>query len=639
MVDLSACLPIKWGWIVIIVLSSSTCLPAEPPQLAVSSFAMDALTLTPPTSQDIAASLRNDTWCSAVAADSKRAWNEVPAGVDRSQWVSVVTVGFQGQAEVYAFMFDGPDGAVSMVTHVPFREVWTAAGVATWIWPTDSALGALRLSYRDRQQQPAKRLLKLNVVPWEEKGSEAPAIAKTPNLEDAQTLAPELVYPPVTVMAHAAAFEAGWMPTAAEAPWTATCQIRVEDQACSFKLTLRGEDSEQTLTKLHVPWETYHEHLVRLFRLVESSRGVSDFTQLSRHPLELLTLSEGQLACLVNHELTVFDVKTGKKSWTTEPSVKPANYQPAPQYTGWPTAPAAGKQRNPGPRLLRYRPNLGEFEWATGKIKPLSTTWADLRHGVSTDHADVWTTANGGVLSLVQAGTTVWEHKELEAITAGPQLIADQVVYGQASGRLVSRAIRDGKLLWQQRLPSSPYGKIVPFDTSFLTFSNATETVLAVDAAQGKLLWQCPVGDVLLETPRIIGQQVLLVTKGNRLLLLDTASGKIQKDVHWPTWLVSASLVDSQPEPLLACGDLSGTVTLLSLNDLQPMRTIAVGSQLSGPILYAQKVSYNWPVKQAAESDENLLAEIQDGPTRSGPALLAADAQGFLYILPLSSSE
>ncbi|MDB5339340.1 MAG: Beta-barrel assembly machine subunit BamB [Planctomycetaceae bacterium] len=644
MVDLSARSGRYFCWIIAACLSLNVGnLPAQAPKLAVSSFPLDNITLTPPTTKEFAAQLAGETWCKAVAAETKATWNHVPAGVDRSQWVSLVSVGFKGQADAYAFMFDGPNGSMSMAIHIPFREVWLPGGVAAWIWPTDSVLGALRVGYQDHLQQKSNgTMLKLTVIPWESAAADTVATNKTSNLDDAQTLAPALVLPSVEVMAHAAAFEAGWVPTttaegaasdsAGAALSSAICEVKVEDQACSFRLKIRDGEKEYVLTKLHVPWETYHEHLVRLFRYAKRDRGVSDFSQIARHPVELLALHDGKVACLLNHELAVFDLANGKKTWTTEPTVKPPGYLPVPQYT--PLQNEKGTAR-----LVRYRPALAEFNWESGKITPLAPAGADVRHRFSTTATGDFATSNAGTVSLLRQSKLVWEQKEPDAVSAGPLLIGTDVVYGQATGRLVARSAKDSKVRWESRLPRSLYGMIVPAGESLLVFSNTAEALVAVDAATGKEHWRCPVGDVLLESPLIVGKQVLLATKGNRLLLVDLKSGKVQNELQWPTWLVSVSLINSRPEPLLVCSDLAGTVTLLSPTDLKPTRTILVGAQLTGPLLYADKLSYTWPVPQAAESEENLLAEIKSGPTQAGPVLLAADVQGFIYILPLSSPE
>ena len=644
MVDLSARSGRSLCWIIAAcLLLNVSNLPAQAPKLAVSSFPLDNITLTPPTTKELAAQLAGETWCKAVPAETKGTWNQVPAGVDRSQWVSIVSVGFKGQADTYAFMFDGPNGSMSMATHIPFREVWLPGGVAAWIWPTDSILGALRVGYQDHlQRQSTGGMLQLDVIPWESAAGDAVATSKTTNLDDAQTLAPALVLPAVAVMTHAAAFEAGWVPTATPGGpgaisagadlSSAICEVKVEDQACSFRLKIRDGEKEHTVTKLHVPWETYHEHLVRLFRYAKRSRGVSDFSQIARHPVELMALNDGKLACLLNHELAVFDLVSGKKSWTTEPIVKPPGYLPVPQYTPL-------HKENGTARLVRYRPALAEFNWESGKITALAPAGADIRHRFSTTATGDFATSNAGTVSLLRQGKPLWEQKEPDAVSAGPLLTGNDVVYGQATGRLVARSAKDSKVRWESRLPGSLYGKIVPAGDSLLVFSNSAEALVAVDGAMGTERWQCPVGDVLLESPLIIGKQVLLVTKGNRLLLVDLKSGKVQNELQWPTWLVSVSLINSRPEPLLACSDLAGTVTLLSPTDLKPTRTLLVGAQIAGPILYADKLSYTWPVPQAAESEENLLAEIKSGPTQAGPVLLAADVQGFVYILPLSSPE
>jgi outer membrane protein assembly factor BamB len=657
-VDLSAGFRCHLCWILTGCLLSFTLgLPglsaAEPvpkTKLAVSSFALDAISLTPPTTKEFAAGLSSETWCTAVPAETKGAWSQLPAGVDRKEWVSVVTVGFNGQAETYLFMFNGADGAMSMATHVPFREVWLPSGAAAWIWPADSVMGALRISYQNqrRSQQDSsekksgKRPLSLSIIPWETADSDVLAPpTKTPDLGDARTLSPEQVLPAVEVMTHAAAFEAGWMPRVREAgpipaddspEYSAICEVKVEDQACSFRLKLRAGKSEQTFTKLHVPWETYHEHLVRLFRYVDSGAGVSDFTQLARLPVEPLALNEGRLACLVNHELTVFDLATGKKIWTTQPAVKPVGYYPVPQYT-------TAAKADGGERLIRYRPSLSELSWDAGKLNALAPVAADAQHRFSINGDGDFATSNSGTVSLHHQGKLRWEQKEPDGVSSGPLLTANQVIYGQTTGRLVARSATNGQLVWTGRMSGALYGKIVAAGDSLLVFSNAAEALVALDAATGAVQWQNAVGDVLLETPVVIGTQVLLVTKSNRILLIDLATGAVKKETTWPTWLVSVSLINTRPAPMLACSDLAGTVSLLSLADLKVTREIRVAAQLAGPVLYTDKISYKWPIPKAPESEENLLAEIKDGPTQAGPALLAADAQGFLYIIPLTSPE
>ena len=623
------------GIVAALVVLSVGVVRAEPPAIAVSSFAMDTLTLTPPTAKDIVARLTGETWCVARAVESKGAWNELPAGVDRGEWISLVTVGFNGQAETYALMFDGPEGALSLAVHVPFRETWLAGGVKSWIYPLDGAVGALRVNFLERDQQQKKRLLKLTVVPWRE-GPDVPVTTKNAALDDAQTLAPELVFPPVAVMAHAAAFEAGWAPTSGDAPFEATCEVRVEDQACSFRLTLRDATGEHVVRKLHVPWETYHEHLVRLFRYVEKRTGVSDFVQLGRHPAEVLALHEDRLACLLNQELAVFNLSTGKRSWTTEPAVKPTNYSPVPQYD---QLHRAGGQIE----LVRYRPALMQLDWETGKPTPFCTAGADSRFKFYASHSGEYGTVQGNAAALHRDGKQVWEQQEAAAITAGPLLRGTDFVYGQSTGRLVARSFTGGKVRWESQLPSSLYGQIVDSGGGLLVFSNSAEALLAIDPLTGQERWRTPVGDVLLQTP-IAGavsnlNRVLVATKGNRLLQLDVATGKVQQVVQWPTWLVSVTLIDTQPVSTLAVVDLAGDVTLMNPKDLKVIRTIKAGAPLAGPLLYGTDLPYQWPVPQAAETEENLLNEIKTGPLQRGPGFLAADGQGFLYILPLWSPE
>lgn len=618
---------------------------AEKPELTITAFELDTLSLKPPTSKEIATGINPvgvEPWCVAKGVETKGAWNELPKGVDRSKWMSVVTTGFNEQADAYAFMFNGPEGAMSMAAHLAFRETPIEGG-KVWLWPFAGMYGTIHVQV-DALAKPVEReLLALKVIPWE--GTDAVVVTKTTSsaskkstLDEARTLDPELVFAPVSAMVHAAAFEAGWAPTPGKAKWSGTCEIRVEDSSCSFRLKLKGPEGDETFVKEHVPWETYHEHLVRIFRYVHSKIGVSDLTQLTRGNVELLAVEEGRLACLLNKELAVFDLKTGYKVWTTDPPVKAPSYIAIDQYTARLTDKGQWQ-------LLQYGLKLSELDWATGTPTVLAPIVADSPAHVAAGGSKEWAGISKGTLQFSQAGKLAWEHKQLNPLTAGPTVDGDVVLAGDATGQLVARAKTDGKTRWQQKLPERLYGAIIADQDQLLVFSNEAEALLALDAKTGKTRWTCPTGDVLRQAPIVLGQKLLVVTKGNRVLLVDRTKGTIAQQTQWPTWLVSVAVAAENSPPLLGCTDLAGEVTLLSLDTLKPVRTISANVELTGPMLFVADMPLRWPVvkpKQKAsetEDDENLLTEINEGPVRKGPAWLVTDTTGFLYILPQVTKE
>lgn len=626
---------------VLVVLSTTNLALAEKPELTITSFELDTLPLKPPTGKEIASGLNPvgvEPWCVARSVETKGVWSELPRSADRSQWISVVTTGFNEQADAYAFMFNGPDGAMSMAAHLPFRQIPLEGGALAWIWPFSGMYGTIRI-HHDALAKPVERQpLALKVIPWE--GADSQLVVKTSSstrkessLDEARTLAPELVFAPVAVMVQAAAFEAGWAPTPAKVPWSGTCEVRVEDSSCSFRLKLTSPRGEEQFVKEHVPWETYHDHLVRIFRYVHRQSGVSDLTQLTRGQVDLLAVQEGRIACLLNKELTVFDLKNGRKLWTTDLPMKAHSDQ----YTARQNAQGFWQ-------LLHYGGQLAELDWATGTPTVLAPVLAKSPLHLAAGATQVWAAMAAGTLQCAEKNKLAWEHKQLNPLTIGPLVEGDMVFAGDATGSLVARAKADGTVRWQQKLPGRLYGSIVADQAQLLVFSNETESLLAVDAATGKQRWACPTGDVLRQAPQILGENLLVVTKGNRLLLVDRVKGTVKKQTQWPTWLVSVAVAADHSPPLLGCTDLSGKVTLVSLDTLEPVREIALNMELTGPILFVPEMPLSWPVvkpkKQSAEDeDENLLTEINEGPVRKGPAWLVTDATGFLYILPQESKE
>jgi len=510
---------------------------AEESGFQVSTFALDSLPLNPPNASVAAQQLSADGWRPMTGVKSNTLWNARPTSVKSDRWVSVVTVGFHEQAEAYAFMFDGPQGAMSLAAHLPFRQTPVPGGTA-WIWPADRIGGALQVAV-EHSPESTPQPLKLSVVPWKKEPGETQPTGNSFTLNDARTLKPEEVLPGVEVIAHAAAFQAGWAPTQSAADIQALCEVRVHDQSCSFRLTFTGAKGKRTIEKKHASWDSYHEHLVRLFRFAAAG-GVSDFAQLGEGEVTLLAIRDDRLACLVGRELSVFDLQTGKRLWTTEPTVKPPRYNPPHQYSVI--------DEETSPRLVRHRGAWQEYDWETGKAKAIDP----------------------------------------------PATSPSRYEFSSEQG----------------------------------------ESLAAVDPATGDPQWKTPLGDVLLLPPQPIGEQLLVATKGNQLLLLSATTGKIERQRQWPTWLVSVRVIGDR----VACTDLAGDLTLLSLPDLQTQRIVKLGSEPVGPILYSPQLAHRWPTPVSASAKEDLLAEIKAGPSKSGPVLLITDRDGFVQIVPLAES-
>ncbi|WP_197443028.1 outer membrane protein assembly factor BamB family protein [Lignipirellula cremea] len=596
---------------------------AEEPALIFSTFALDALPLQPPSAAEAAEFLSEGDWRKASPLATRGAWNERPSQAPADRWVSLTTVGFSEQADAYAFQFNGPGGAMSLAAHLPFGQTPVPGGMA-WRWPFETMLGALQVAAESPERDQHRRPLRLQVKQLAADQPDAAPGKGGFSLNEARTLAPEQVFPGVEVIVHAAAFEAGWAPTSGPAEATAVCEVRVLDQACSFRLVLRDGDVEQVVQKDRIPWEDYHDYLVRMFRFAGSS-DVTDFTRLDRGELELAAVQEGRLAYLANRELHVRDLQSRQPVWTTEPARKLATYNPLDQY--------AAVDSDGSSRLIRYRGSMAELDWEDGKATLLKATGAPAWDQLAVSRPAI-AVVEGNAVRYYRQGELVWEQEESAPATAGPLATDAAVVYGLSDGRLLARSAADGRLLWESTSADQPLGAIVAGPANWFVFSAGAETLLAIDPATGEEQWRCKLGDALLQPPALVGSQLLVAVKSNRLLLLDTGSGQIVSQTDWPTWLIAVQPLEVAGKRQVACSDLSGKITLLSLPELQPQRVINLVSQPVGPLLPVASLRYRWEQAAASEED-NLLAEIQGADAPAGPVLLVTDVDGFLSILPL----
>ena len=158
-------------------------------------------------------------------------------------------------------------------------------------------------------------------------------------------------------------------------------------------------------------------------------------------------------------------------------------------------------------------------------------------------------------------------------------------------------------------------------------FDAETETVAALAAPGGTERWRQAVGDVLVAAPRVCGQALLVATKGNRLMLLNPATGAVLHEVRWPTWLLGVQIVSRTTGTFVVCRDLRGRVAFLSGANLRTLRIVQTGVTLVGEPVHAPCAPLPWP--GSAAGDPLAVAS----PATPTPAVLVCDDAGFCYAL------
>ncbi len=166
----------------------------------------------------------------------------------------------------------------------------------------------------------------------------------------------------------------------------------------------------------------------------------------------------------------------------------------------------------------RSRPHRGEFT-ITGQAGP-------ALHGdtVITGFSD------GELVAMALSdGATVWsadlsnERTEFADVDSTPVMAGDTlVVSGYASG-LYGVDPADGAILWQ--VPGEAYGTVATLDR-MVYVPQADGHVLAVDAADGEVLWRTTVFKGVPRTPAVTRRYVMVPVE-KRLLLLDRGTGRV----------------------------------------------------------------------------------------------------------------
>jgi hypothetical protein len=135
-----------------------------------------------------------------------------------------------------------------------------------------------------------------------------------------------------------------------------------------------------------------------------------------------------------------------------------------------------------------------------------------------------------------------------------------------------------------------------------------------------------------------------VATQSNRVLLLDPQSGKARAERPFTAWIgdvVPVAGVPGASAGHVACLTRDGTLTLLGGTDLEPLgvRRLNVRPGYASPAHLIAAAGFPLAAPGAipvdGEADE-LEAELVGGLGESGDCLLAADEQGYAWIVPLA---
>jgi hypothetical protein len=105
-------------------------------------------------------------------------------------------------------------------------------------------------------------------------------------------------------------------------------------------------------------------------------------------------------------------------------------------------------------------------------------------------------------------------------------------------------------------------------------------------------------------------------------MLLDPHDGRTIATQQFDTWLLAARVLGEGEGAVVACGDLRGEVTFLSVPALDPIRTVSLGGRLRSRIVFAPTMPSRWGAGREASFDQE-------------PTVLVGDRRGFVHLLAL----
>lgn len=581
----------------------------------------------------------------AAVADAHTEWNGPPRNANPEAWLSVVLVEVGGNLDLLALRW-GKDGSVASAARRPALER-PYAGVFPFAIPPgpqqiprNAAIELAAQTGRSLSQEsrpaPARPPLAIAIKahePEEAATGGIEGVAEGPQDEGSDGSFAKLhdrTVEAASVLALAAAWEAGWRPSLKEktAGDRATLTLVGRTQALDIqcKAVVSRVESQHALHR--VPEGEFYPYLLRLFRkLKEWGPQVQEFAKVTppRHrmrPLppgqadgyQVLAWHEGILAILTEGEqpkLTGLNVATGQPKWTVAEEA---------EYVS-----LTGPENRPILICTGRKIGLSRVVFADGSIEEVLKPAGDGRLAIDFEARDAVFVKGRGIVAYV-AGTKAWEASTPLPVGMDSLLTRSHVVVGSDDQVVRCYARPSGALRWTRLLEGRPAtGSALPDDA--LVIGTQEGGLYALAESDGAVRWKRDLADGLLQPPCLTGEKLLVVDGSGTIGLLEPSTGKSVAERR-----LTGRLVGATPAPegakAIAVAERAGRVTLLAGPTLETISEVALQARLHRPPLAARNVPSAW----CAATPEDLEAGIVSEHVES--AFLVIDEDGFVYVLP-----
>ncbi|NLF22521.1 MAG: PQQ-binding-like beta-propeller repeat protein [Lentisphaerae bacterium] len=549
-------------------------------------------------------------------------WRAVPADSEPAGWISLVRVRANRQCDFIAFHFSDREGTVDFASRRPSRIPLDPPKYPLTVPPGPDQIPANAVRepagdflYQDARDRPRERpMLRIEVRPVE-------ALVGARELPPGGDVSTDVPAPVVEAMAFAAAFEAGWRPTAAEQA-DRTLHLSLTEELRAYH-TARAVFADGTpgFTREAIPRDALYDHLVGLFLRLRQRASVIEAMPLGEPGCVLAGWLDGRAILRRGKAWRALSPASGRTLW---------NYEPGPRER-----PAYRLQRTSDGRPLVFRHDHGvhRIDLESGKLVALTPPEAGVEGSFYWMPEDALAVVDAGRLTLYRGGQAVW-HWDGAARDARPVGDAERIYVAGTDGAVHALDLATGAPGWQTAATAATPARLSIAGPRVLVDDG--RSLAGVDAAAGRRLWSLPTGDALLADPVEMEGRLLVAVAPNRLLLVDSASGASVASRTWPTWLLAVRAVKTPQGWSAACVDLRREFHLLDPSTLATLAEVSLPTPVAPVLAFGTDVPEAWVLDRPRDMgalDEDLVGSLFAATTRNRAAWLVTDQQGGVYAI------